>query len=114
MKVNHYAAMAVLAWSAALPASARTAANAMHDSTVLAGNLTAPEPLTRSAPAPAPHWNLAAGQRPASGTTLPATHAARAMAPAPETSMYSMLLIGLGLLALCGARARQEKFDQGR
>lgn len=126
MKVYQCAAMALLAWPAALPASVWAAANPMHDSIVLADTATAalawtaPEvPYARllaSAPAQAPHWSLAGGPRHARGTTLPAAQAqpARAITAVPETSTYSMLLVGLGLLALCGAGARQEKFDQGQ
>lgn len=127
MKMYHYAAMAMLAWPAALPAPAWAAVNAVHDSIVLDNNIAmtntlsweAPDVphvrLPASAPAPAQHWSLPATQR-GTAAALPAAQAqpARPIPPVPETSMYSMLLVGLGLLALCMRGEKQEKFDQGR
>lgn len=125
MKVYQCATLAWLAWSAALPA----VAGASHDSIVIDDRQAAasdalvwnaPElPYARllaSAPGATPYPGLAAGPRPGAAAALPAAQAqpARPITPVPETSMYSMLLVGLGLLALCGAGARQEKFDQGR
>jgi hypothetical protein len=64
-------------------------------------------------PAPAPHWSLAGNARHGAHTAVLAQQV-NAITPVPETSMYSMLLVGLGLLALCVPRDKQEKFDQGR
>lgn len=69
--------------------------------------------LLAEPPAPAPHWSLAGNARHGANPAVPARQA-NVITPVPETSMYSMLAVGLGLLALCVPRDRQEKFDQGR
>lgn len=61
----------------------------------------------------APHWSSArhvalAPPRPV--TAVPAQQA-NVPAPVPEASMYSMLLVGLGLVALSLHSDKQEKFD---
>ena len=69
--------------------------------------------LLATPPAPTPHWSLAGNTRHGVNPAVLAQQA-NIITPVPETSMYSMLLVGLGLLALCVPRDKQEKFDQGR
>jgi hypothetical protein len=69
--------------------------------------------LLADPPAPAPHWSRAGNARHGTYPAAPAQQA-NVITPVPETSMYSMLLVGLGLLALCVPRDKHEKFDQGR
>lgn len=61
----------------------------------------------------APQLGMASHARQVTAAAMPLQRA-RAVQPAPETSTVSMLLVGLGLLALCVPRGKQEKFDQGR
>lgn len=63
----------------------------------------------------APRW-LNAGTRqsalaPPSTAATPAVQQMRVLPPVPEASMVSMLLVGLGLLALSMHGEKQEKFD---
>lgn len=69
--------------------------------------------LLADPPAPAPHWSMTGNTRHGANPAVLAPQA-HVITPVPETSMYSMLLVGLGLLALCVPRDKQEKFDQGR
>lgn len=69
--------------------------------------------LASSSATAAPHWSSArhvalAPPRPV--TAAPAQQAS-VPAPVPEASMYSMLLVGLGLVALSLHGEKQEKFD---
>lgn len=63
----------------------------------------------------APHWSSAVARH---GALAPARTASAStaqqpavLAPVPEASMYSMLLVGLGLLAFSVHGEKQEKFD---
>lgn len=124
MKMHHIAGTAALAMLGMLPAQAGVAAqdSVMRDDTVRitdtppwreadlppAHTLAGPQ-----APTSTPHWSLASNARRGTQPAAPAQQA-NVIKPVPETSMYSMLLVGLGLLALCVPRDKQEKFDQGR
>ena len=71
--------------------------------------------LASSNASAAPHWSSigarhAALAPPKSVTAAPAQQAS-VPAPVPEASMYSMLLVGLGLVALSLHGEKQEKFD---
>ncbi|APA66925.1 hypothetical protein YQ44_02800 [Janthinobacterium sp. 1_2014MBL_MicDiv] len=71
--------------------------------------------LLASSATAAPHWSNAGIRHGALAPAKPATAApaqqASMPAPVPEASMYSMLLVGLGLLALSVHGEKQEKFD---
>ena len=124
MKMHHIAGTAALAMLGMLPAQAGVAAqdSVMRDDTVRitdtppwreadlppARPLAGPQVATST-----PHWSLAGNARRGTQPAAPARQA-NVIKPVPETSMYSMLLVGLGLLALCVPRDKQEKFDQGR
>ena len=86
MKMHHIAGTALMAVLAMLPAQAG---------------------------APAQHWSMTGNARHGANPAV-LVQQANVIPPVPETSMYSMLLVGLGLLALCVPRDKQEKFDQGR
>ena len=118
MKTHEFAGTAVLAMLGLLPAQLGSVAqdSVVRDDTV---RITAARawreadlPYARP-PAPARHSSVAGSARHAAGAAVPAQQAS-VIRPVPETSLYSMLLVGLGLLALCVPRNRQEKFDQGR
>ena len=107
-----------------LPAQAGVAAqdSVMRDDTVRItdtppwreADLPPARPLSGpQVPTSTPHWSLAGNARRGTHPAAPARQA-NVIKPVPETSMYSMLLVGLGLLALCVPRDKQEKFDQGR
>ena len=124
MKMHQIAGTAVLAMLGMLPAQAGVVAqdSVMRDDTVRITDTQAWRevdlPYVRlladpPAPAPAPHWSLTGNARHGANRAMLAQQA-NAITPVPETSMYSMLLVGLGLLALCVPRDKQEKFDQGR
>ncbi len=69
--------------------------------------------LASSSATAAPHWSSArhvALAPPRPMTAAPAQQAS-VPAPVPEASMYSMLLVGLGLVALSLHGEKQEKFD---
>ena len=122
MKMHDFAGTAVLTMLGLLPAQVGSAAqdSVMRDDTV---RITAPQAwreadlpyarLLSRPPAPTRHWSVTGSARQGAGAAVPAQQAS-VIRPVPETSMYSMLLVGLGLLALCVPRGKQEKFDQGR
>lgn len=129
MKVYQSAALALLAWAAAIPAGVAGGTEQVrgsHASIVIGDDVAAddarpwntqPLPSARvpaSGPVPAQQWRPAIDPRRGADRSLPSAQAqpARAITPVPETNMYSMLLVGLGLLALHGSRTRQEKFEQ--
>ena len=122
MKMHQIAGTAVLAMLGMLPAQAEVVAqdSVMRDDTVRITDTQAWHEadlpyvrLLADPPAPAPHWSLTGNARHGANRAMLAQQA-NAITPVPETSMYSMLLVGLGLLALCVPRDKQEKFDQGR
>lgn len=122
MNMHQIAGTAVLAMLGMLPAQAGTVAqdSVMRDDTVRITDTQAWHEadlpyvrLLADPPAPAPHWSLTGNARHGANRAMLAQQA-NAITPVPETSMYSMLLVGLGLLALCVPRDKQEKFDQGR
>lgn len=122
MKMHQIAGTAVLAVLGMLPAQAGAVAqdSVMRDDTVRITDTQAWREadlpyvrLLADPPAPAPHWSLAGNARHGANRAVLAQQV-NAITPVPETSMYSMLLVGLGLLALCVPRDKQEKFDQGR
>ncbi|WP_312440277.1 hypothetical protein [Janthinobacterium sp.] len=129
MKVYQSAALALMAWAAAIPAGVAGTtekARGSHAGIVIGDDVAADDarpwnrqqlPSARvpaSGPVPAQQWSPAIDPRRGAGRSLPAAQVqpARAITPVPETNMYSMLLVGLGLLALHGSRTRQEKFEQ--
>ena len=129
MKVYQSAALALMAWAAAIPAGVAGAtekARGSHAGIVIGDDVAADDarpwnrqqlPSARvpaSGPVPAQQWSPAIDPRRGAGRSLPAAQVqpARAITPVPETNMYSMLLVGLGLLALHGSKTRQEKFEQ--
>lgn len=71
--------------------------------------------LASSSAATAPHWSTSGARHMALAPPRPMTAApaqqANIPAPVPEASMYSMLLVGLGLVALSLHGEKQEKFD---
>ncbi|WP_143451042.1 PEP-CTERM sorting domain-containing protein [Janthinobacterium sp. BJB301] len=71
--------------------------------------------LLASSAAAAPHWSTSGAHHVALAPPRPLTAApaqqAHVPAPVPEASMYSMLLVGLGLVALSLHGEKQEKFD---
>lgn len=122
MKMHQIAGTAVLAMLGMLPAQAGVVAqdSVMRDDTVRITDTQAWHEadlpyvrLLADPPAPAPHLSLTGNARHGANRAMLAQQA-NAITPVPETSMYSMLLVGLGLLALCVPRDKQEKFDQGR
>lgn len=122
MKMLQIAGAAVLAMLGMLPALAGAVAqdSVMRDDTVRITDTQAWREadlpyvrLLADPPAPAPHWSLTGNARHGANRAMLAQQT-DAITPVPETSMYSMLLVGLGLLALCVPRDKQEKFDQGR
>ena len=122
MKMHQIAGTAVLAMLGMLPAQAGVVAqdSVMRDDTVRITDTQAWHEadlpyvrLLADPPAPAPHWSLTGNARHGANRAMLAQQT-DAITPVPETSMYSMLLVGLGLLALCVPRDKQEKFDQGR
>lgn len=71
--------------------------------------------LASSSATAAPHWSTGGARHvalapPKSMTAAPAQHA-NVPAPVPEASVVSMLLVGLGLVALSLHGEKQEKFD---
>ncbi|MGK5062492.1 hypothetical protein [Janthinobacterium sp. LB3P112] len=71
--------------------------------------------LASSSATAAPHWSTGGARHvalapPRSMTAAPAQQA-NVPAPVPEASMVSMLLVGLGLVALSLHGEKQEKFD---
>lgn len=122
MKMHQIAGTAVLAMLGMLPAQAGAVAqdSVMRDDTVRITETQAWHEadlpyvrLLADPPAPAPHWSMTGNARHGANRAVLAQQA-NVITPVPETSMYSMLLVGLGLLALCVPRNKQEKFDQGR
>lgn len=111
MKMHQIAGTALLAMLGMLPAHTVAQDSVMRDDTVRITDTQA----WREAdpPAPAPHWSMTGNARHGANPAVLAQQA-NVITPVPETSMYSMLLVGLGLLALCVPRDKQEKFDQGR
>ena len=71
--------------------------------------------LASSSATAAPHWSASGARHVALAPPRPVTAApaqqANVAAPVPEASMYSMLLVGLGLVALSLHGEKQEKFD---
>jgi hypothetical protein len=71
--------------------------------------------LLASSSTAAPHWSTSGARHAALAPPRPMTAApaqqASVPAPVPEASMYSMLLVGLGLVALSLHGEKQEKFD---
>jgi hypothetical protein len=71
--------------------------------------------LLASSVTAAPHWSTSGARHAALAPPRPITAApaqqASVPAPVPEASMYSMLLVGLGLVALSLHGEKQEKFD---
>ncbi|MGK5044158.1 PEP-CTERM sorting domain-containing protein [Janthinobacterium sp. GB1R12] len=71
--------------------------------------------LLASSATAAPHWSTSGARHAALAPPKPMTAApaqqASVPAPVPEASMYSMLLVGLGLVALSLHGEKQEKFD---
>ncbi|HEU4819062.1 PEP-CTERM sorting domain-containing protein [Janthinobacterium sp.] len=71
--------------------------------------------LLASSATAAPHWSTNGARHAALAPPKPMTAApaqqASVPAPVPEASMYSMLLVGLGLVALSLHGEKQEKFD---
>jgi hypothetical protein len=122
MKMHKIAGTAVLAMLGMLPAQAGAVAqdSVMRDDTVRITDTQAWREadlpyvrLLADPPTPAPHWSMMGNARHGANPAVLAQQA-NLITPVPETSMYSMLLVGLGLLALCVPRDKQEKFDQGR
>lgn len=122
MKMLQIAGTAMLAMLGMLPSHAGAVAqdSVMRDDTVRITDTQAWREadlpymrLLADPPAPAPHWSLTGNARHGANRAMLAQQT-DAITPVPETSMYSMLLVGLGLLALCVPRDKQEKFDQGR
>ena len=122
MKMHQIAGMVLTAMLGMLPSHAGAAAqdSVMRDDTVRITDTQAWREadlpyvrLLADPPAPAPHWSLTGNARHGANRAMLAQQT-DAITPVPETSMYSMLLVGLGLLALCVPRDKQEKFDQGR
>lgn len=122
MKMHQFAGTAVMAMLGMLPAHAGVAAqdSVMRDDKLRITDTLAwreadlPHARLLATPtAPAPHWSQAGNAHHGANPAVPAQQAS-VITPVPETSMYSMLLVGLGLLALCVPRDKQEKFDQDR
>ena len=122
MKMHQIAGMVLTAMLGMLPSHAGAAAqdSVMRDDKVRITDTQAWREadlpyvrLLADPPAPAPHWSLTGNARHGANRAMLAQQT-DAITPVPETSMYSMLLVGLGLLALCVPRDKQEKFDQGR
>lgn len=71
--------------------------------------------LSSSSASAATHWSTSGARQVALAPPRPMTAApaqqANVPAPVPEASMYSMLLVGLGLVALSLHGEKQEKFD---
>ena len=71
--------------------------------------------LASSSASGAPHWSTSGARHGALTLPIPMTAAPAQQAsvppPVPEASMYSMLLVGLGLVALSLHGEKQEKFD---
>jgi hypothetical protein len=71
--------------------------------------------LASSTATVAPHWSTSGVRHAALAPPRPITAATAQQtsipAAVPEASMYSMLLVGLGLLALSLHGEKQEKFD---
>ncbi|MCC7679809.1 PEP-CTERM sorting domain-containing protein [Janthinobacterium sp. FW305-128] len=71
--------------------------------------------LASSTATAAPHWSSSGARHTALAPPRPTTAATAQQtsvpAAVPEASMYSMLLVGLGLVALSLHGEKQEKFD---
>lgn len=71
--------------------------------------------LASSTATAAPHWSSSGARHAALAPPRPTTAATAQQtsvpAAVPEASMYSMLLVGLGLVALSLHGEKQEKFD---
>ena len=122
MKMHQIAGMVLTAMLGMQPSHAGSAAqdSVMRDDTVRITDTQAWHEsdlpymrLLADPPALAPHWSITGGTRQGANPAVLAQQA-NVIPPVHETSMYSMLLVGLGLLALCVPRDKQEKFDQGR
>ena len=122
MKMHQLAGTAILAMLGMQPSHAGAAAqdSVMRDDTVRITDTRAWHEadlpymrLLADPPALAPHWSMTGNARHGANPAVLAQQA-HVIPPVHETSMYSMLLVGLGLLALCVPRDKQEKFDQDR